>query len=378
MSTKVEMLINGTKFVFWQDISISRSIDTVSEARFSAPFDFEAEGFKENFAPFAYNPIIVSVDDKPIFTGTMVDVIPVISDTRNIQVTCYSTCGVLMDCTPPADKAPFEYNNLNLKEIAEKMAGYFNLTVEFRGEPGDKFTRVACDPDKKVFDFLTELSKQRGFVMSSNVDGALVFWKSEAGAPVAMLDEGVSPLMEVSPDFNPQEFYSDLTGLSPVEVGKPAVKKTVKPKKEKDKDKEKPKKIEPKKPAAKGPKPAKKYSKFSAHAETGVFRPLSFKIDDVGGVDVEAATNAKLARMLGNMAKYSIRVSTWFDSNGNLWAPNTKIKLKAPNAMIYDFYEFEIKSVEFTEDSTSETATLELSLPGSFSGEPPESFPWEL
>ncbi len=379
MSINVSMLINGTKFVFWKDISISRSIDTVSEARFSAPFDFEAEGFKENFAPFAYNPIIVSVDDKPLFTGTMVDVMPIVSDTRTIQVTCYATCGVLMDCTPPTDKAPFEYNNLNLKEIAEKMAGYFNQSVEFKGDPGAKFTRVACDPDKKVFDFLTELSKQRGFVMSSNVDGELVFWKSEAGQPVAMLDEGISPLLEVSPDFNPQEFYSDLTGLSPVEVGKPAVKKTVKPKKEKTKDKaEKTKKVEPAKPAAKAPKPAKKYSKFSAHADTTVFRPLTFKIDDVEGVDVETATKAKLARMLGNMAKYTIRVASWYDSKGVLWAPNTKLQLRSPNAMIYDFYEFEIKSVEFALDSTSEVATIELSLPGSFSGEPPEIFPWEL
>lgn len=378
MSIEVSMLIKGTQFVFWKDIRISRNIDTVSEASFNAPFDFEAEGFKENFAPFAYNPIIVSVNGKPLFTGTMVDVTPVVSDTRTIQVTCYSTCGVLMDCTPPEDKAPFEYNNLNLKEIAEKMAEYFKLTVEFQGDPGAKFARVACDPDKKVFDFLTELSKQRGFVMSSNVDGALLFWKSEDGQPVAMLDEGVSPLLEVSPDFNPQEFYSDLTGLAPVEVGKAAVKKTVKPKKEKDDPKLKKEKATPAKAVAKAPKPATKYSKFSARAETEVFRPLTFKIDDAEGADVETATKAKLARMLGNMAKYTIQVATWFDSSGDLWAPNTKIKLRAPNAMIYDFYEFEIKSVEFALDASSETATLELSLPGSFSGEPPEIFPWEL
>ena len=371
MYSEVQMLINGTRFVFWSEVKITQSIDTVSTASFNAPFDPDAPGFKENFSPFSYNPIIVSVGDTPIFTGSILDIMPTVEGQIAIQVSCYSTCGVLMDCTPPADKAPFEYNNLNLKEIAERMAGYFKLNVDFRGDPGAKFVRVACDPDKKVFDFLTELAKQRGFVISSNTSGDLLFWKSATGNPVAILEQGVSPLLSVTPDFNPQEFYSDLTGLSPVEVGKPAVKKTVKPKAE---DKEKQPKLE----KVKQPKPAKKYSKFSAKSDAEVFRPLSFKIDDVDGADVETATKAKLARMLGNMAKYTITVNTWRDANGELWVPNSKIRLKAPGAMVYDFFDLEIKSVEFSQDESSETATIELSLPGSFSGEPPEVFPWEL
>lgn len=78
------------------------------------------------------------------------------------------------------------------------------------------------------------------------------------------------------------------------------------------------------------------------------------------------------------MATFTATVSTWRDSNGELWKPNTKLKVRAPDAMIYDYYEFEIKSVDLSQDEIEETATLTLALPGSFNGEPPEEFPWEL
>lgn len=378
MSSIVEMYINGSKFVFWKNVRLTRNIDSVDSVTFSAPFEHDAPGFKENFRPFAFNPVLISVDGAPFFTGTMLIPRPnVTPEERTVEVTCYAKCGVLMDCTMPPESMPLEYNNLNLKEIAQAMTKPFNVDVDFRGDPGPKFGRVACEPDAKVFDFLTDLAKQRGFVMSNNESGDLVFWKSVSERPVAVLSQGESPLKDITPDFNPQEFYSDLTGLTPVEVGKPAAKKTVKVKTKKDPNGPKVPKV-PKAPKVKAPKPAKKYTKFSVEAETDVYRPYVFKINDVEGVDTETATKAALARMLGNMATYSVTVLGWKDSNGNYWAANTKIKVRAPDAMIYDYYEFEIKSADFSQDMDEDITVLTLALPGSFSGEPPEIFPWEL
>lgn len=372
MSNLVELYINDAKFVFWDNVSITRNVDTVDAASFSAPFDHTAPGFKDNFKPFAYNEVLICVNGAPLFTGTMLSADPnVTEDSRTIDVTCYAKCGVLQDCTMPPESMPLEYNNLNLREIAEAMAKPFGLLVDFRGDPGAKFGRVACEPDAKVFDFLTDLAKQRGYVISSNENGDLVFWKTVTSTAVAVLTQGESPLKSVSPDFRPQEFYSDLTGLAPVEVGKPAAKKTVKSKAKKG-----PK--APKQPKVKPPKPAKKYKKFSTEADTDAYRPYVFKVNDVDGVDVETATTATLSRMLGNMAVYTVEVATWRDSNGNLWSPNTTLRLRAPDAMIYDYYNFEVKSVEFGQSESEETATLVLALPGAFSGEPPEVFPWEL
>lgn len=376
--SKVSLLIYGTRFVFWEALEITLNIDTVAAIRLSAPFDHTAPGFKKNFAPFGYAPMVVLVDESPLFTGTMMDVTPVVEPERKaIQVNGYAKCGVLAECTSPASSMPLEFNNLNLRQIAEKMAEPFKVSVTFRGDAGAAFPRVACEPDKKILDFLTELAKQRGFVISSGVDGSLLFWKSAEGEPVARLEQGVSPMFRITPDFNPQEFYSEMTGLSEVKVGKPAAKTTVKPRKEKEDDKKKATPKAPKEKAKAGEAP-KNYSSFSVKEESNAFRPLVFKIEDAEGADVETATKAALGRMLGGMVTYTLDVPTWLDSKGDLWSPNTKIVVKAPDAMIYDFFEFEIKSVTLSTDSESQTATLSLTLPGAFSGEPPEIFPWEL
>lgn len=392
--SEVVLLIHGTRFVFWESLEITRDIDAVSSIRLSAPFEYEAPGFKENFKPFGFAPMILLVDGEPLFTGTMLDVSPVVEPgQKTIQVNAYAKCGVLGDCTMPAESMPLEFNKLNLQQIAQRMAEPFNVGVTFIGDPGAAFDRVACEPDKKILEFLTDLAKQRGFIISSAEDGSLLFWKSAQGLPVARLQQGESPLTDVTPTFRPQEFYSHMTGLSEVEVAKPATKTTVKSRKEKDDKKlvgdkehgglkyeaeEKPK-ATPKTPKNKSKtKAPASYKKFTVQEPSEAYRPLVFKIDDVEGADVETATKAAMGRMLGNMATYQIDVSTWKDPQGNLWAPNTKIMLKAPSAMVYDFYEFEIKSVSLTKDNESEVATLTLALPGAFNGEPPEVFPWEL
>lgn len=391
----VSMLIQGTRFHFWSDIKISLNIDAVATISFSAPFDHEAPGFKSKFKPFGYSPVSIDVDNQRLFTGTMMDVSPFISEDgkKEISVNAYAKCGVLQDCTAPPESMPLEFNKLNLLDIAKKMASYFGVGVVFNADPGPAFDRVACDPDKKVLDFLADLAKQRAFVIGSDENGNLLFSKTSIGGIIAKLEQGFSPLLNVTPDFNPQEYYSHITGLSPVEVAKPAAKSTAKVKKDEkagqggskatDKAgqaevKKETKKEEKSKKEKEKPKPTT-YKKFTAIDEAPIYRPLVFKIDDAeGATDVETATKAKMARMLGNMCTYSISVSTWFDASGDLWRPNTKIKIKAPDSMIYEFFEFDIKSVELSLDETKQTAILTLCLPGSFTGEPPEIFPWEL
>lgn len=380
MSEVIKLYVDGKEFKFWQDVTITRAIDSFDSFTFTAPFDYRAEGFKENFMPFTFKPVVIAIDDENTITGTLVHPKPKItSDAKLIEVAGYSKPGVLMDCTAPASAMPLEYNKMNLRDIAARLAGYFNISVDFRGDPGPVFDRVACDPSQKIFDFLTDLSKQRGFVISNNTSGDLVFWKAEQGSPVAVMMQGESPIIEVTPEFDPQKYFSEITGIETVEVGRSTGKATVKAKTKGSKDpnaKPAPKKKEKKKKV----KPPKKYSKFSLNnGDAGeVFRPLIYKVDDVEGASVQSATKAEMARMMGNVMSVSVEVSTWRDQNGNLWAPNTRVKLKAPDAFIFDYFIFDITQVDLNKSGDVFSATLKLSLPGAFSGEPPEIFPWEL
>lgn len=341
---EVALLIDGIRFRFWNSIRITRAIDNMDTVEFGAPFDSEAPGFRETFRPFSFKPVTITVGGDPLFTGTMVAVNPLVENSqKTIAVSGYSLPGVLNDCTPPASSFPLEFNNQGLREIATALVAPFGIGIDFQADQGAVFERVAIEPGKKVLNFLAELAKQRNLIVSSTSRGKLLFLQStDAGQPVARLQQGTAPVLSVTPFFSPQEYYSHITGMEPVLIGLAGSQFTVK-----------------------NPR------------LLGVTRPLTFKAPDTIGADVKAAVEAKAGRMFGNMASYSVRVATWRDPSGKLWEPNTTLKLLSPDAMVYSEYEFIIRSIEFERDRSTETATLNLVIPGSFSGKIPEVLPWD-
>jgi hypothetical protein len=189
---------------------------------------------------------------------------------------------------------------------------------------------------------LIELAKQRNFVLSSTEAGALLCWRSvTTGSPVARLEN--RPAGTVKASFSSQDYFSEMTGFCP---------RTRK----------------------------KKGSKFRERNPwlTNVLRPMAFKLQDTEPGDAPNAVRAKLGRMFANMAAVDVEdLPTWRDPKGNLFRPNTTIELHCPDMMIYEPYEFLIRHVKLKASADSQTASLNLVMPGAFSGESPESLPWD-
>lgn len=338
------VVLNNKRFRFWEFIRITRSIDSIDSVEFEAPFDPTDQDQQNAFKPFTYPPLEVTVGGDKLFTGVSMGPSPRSDDTNKIVfVGGYARAGVLQDCTIPASAFPLEYNDQNLEQIAQDITKHFGIRAVFDADPGSAFERVRCDYNRRALDFLMELAVQRGLVMGSDENGDLVFRKSVVGdTPIASLSEGVPPLVSVEAFFDHQQYYSHVTGIEPVVVGATGAQFT-----------------------AKNPR------------LRGVVRPHTFQVKDVLGGDVRPATEAKLGRMFGNMASYSVTVASWRDPSGALWAPNAVVSLRAPGAMVYSAYSFIVRSVIFEKDPDSELAVLDLVLPGAFSGGSPERLPWE-
>ena len=341
---EVSLSIDGQRFRFWDSVRITRSMDVVDAIEFGAPFQSDSAEFRETFRPFSFRDVTATVGGEQFFKGTMVSINPSVDSTRkSVQVGGYSTPGALSDCTPPASAYPLEFNGQGLQEIAQTLAQPFGVNVEFRADQGATFDRVAINPGEKVLSFLAKLAKQRNLIISSTQTGALLFWQSvKAGNPVARLSQGSAPLRSVRPMFNPQQYYSHITGLEPVVLGLEGQQFTVK----------------------------------NTRLD-GTVRPLTFKTPDAVEADVKQAVEAKMGHMFGNMATYAVEVPTWRDPSGKMWEPNTTLTLVAPDAMIYNEYEFEIRSVVYSKQPASTSAVLTLALPGAFSGNIPETLPWD-
>jgi prophage tail gpP-like protein len=343
--TEVALSVDGKTFRFWERIRITRTLDAMDSAEFTAPFESDAPGFRDTFRPLSFKSFEVTLGGAPLFTGTTVGVNPVLEPTiKSVSVTGYSKPGVLVDCTPPASSYPIEFNDVKLNEIVASLLYPFGLQHVFTADQGPIFERVACEPGRRVYAFLADLARQRGLVVSSTPEGELLFQKSiDGGQPVASLVQGEQPLISVSPSFNPQDLYSHITGIEPVIVGLKGSNYTV---------------VNP--------------------TLRGVVRPLTFTPPDTLDSDVKEAVDAKAGRMMANAATFVVVVATWRDPQGAVWTPNTTINLKAPDAMVYESYEFLIRSVQLDKDSTSETAKLSLVFIGAFSGVMPEVLPWDL
>lgn len=339
---EVALLIDGVRYRYWSEMSITRTIDSIDTLDIKAPFSADVPQFKETFQPFTYKDMTVNVGGDPLFTGVMVSVDPSITDTeKTVTVSAYAKCGVLADVNPSASSLPTEYNNQNLQAIATALGAPFGIAVELTAATGPAFERVALDPTRRILEFLTELAQQRGLIISSNSAGDLVFGKPTDAPPVARLKQGESPVTGITPNFDPQNYFSHITGLESAQAGKPGGQFTVK----------------------------------NPHVKNGV-RPFNFTVTDADGPDVETATKAKAGRMIGNMASYTVTVCTWRDSAGALWAPGSTVTLTAPDALVYTEYKFIIRTVTLSQDSDSRTAALELAMLGAFNGEIPESLPW--
>jgi prophage tail gpP-like protein/phage tail protein X len=341
---EVALSVGGERFRFWDSVTITLSMDALDAIEFSAPFEIDNAKFREIFRPLSFQDLSITVGGRLLFTGTMLTPKPATDpESRTVSVTGYSKPGVLNDCTMPASSFPLEFNGLGLKEIAATVCAPFGLSVTFAADQGAIFERVAIEPGAKVLQFLAGLARQRNLVISSTFAGGLLFQQSvNTGQPVARLEEGVSPLTSVTPQYKEQEYYSHVTGIQPATLGIGGSQFTV-----------------------------------SNSRLKGVIRPFTFAADDTLGADAKGAVEAKTGRMFASVVSYSISVAGWRDPQGDLWVPNRTIKLLAPGAMIYNEYEFVIRSVNLIKTSDSESATMVLVLPGSFEGKIPEAMPWD-
>jgi prophage tail gpP-like protein len=177
-SDDVALRIFGKQWHAWDELEVHLALDEHASVGFRAPFEVERKEFRETFRPFSFAPLDIAVGGSPVFTGTLFDVTPDLSATeRSVEVSAYSKAAVLDECDPPASILPVEANGLTLKQIAQRLAEPFGVGVMVDGPEGAPFKRVKtrqkkvntkAEADEKIGDFLAELARQRGFVVSSN------------------------------------------------------------------------------------------------------------------------------------------------------------------------------------------------------------------
>lgn len=336
--------IEGTELKGWQSMTFRRAIDSADAVTFTAPFDPKNKKHRDWFRPAMYREIVLRYGGKKVFTGTAHNPTPTNgANSTTVQVSAISKCGVWQDCTMPAG-TPLQFDGFTLKKIATALADPFGLTPQFPDGDGAPFDKATLEPEGNPLQFLAELAKQRGLVIGSDENGNPLFWKSvDLVKPVAEFLPDSQPAYQISPQFDDQKLFSEVTGLAKSKHGKTG----------------------------------SKYSEGNFHIQDAT-RPHTFSLNDTEPADVPAAVQTKIARQFGEAIGYSISSATILDQGlKNLYDRNTIVRVKEPKVMIYAPFDFLIRAVQFNVTAKDKTADIEIVLPTAFSGIIPEALPWD-
>ena len=338
----VTIFIAGNLFDKWTSITIEEAADNVSTFALAANFEPDDPVMRETFVPLKFDPITISIGREKRFDGVITNVAPQESDSRTVTVSGYSRAGVLQDCPiPPAGE--LEFFDQNIEQIAAAILPPYAITATFNDDPGKSFTPyVAATVTEKVWKFLSKLCAQRSLVMTSDVNGNLVFQSEASEGVFATLKTGEAPKVTASSVFDPQKVFSSVTAAGPVLIGNNAELVTI----------ENP-------------------------LLGDVFRPDVFEVRDGFGEELEIAAKSRAGRMYAGATTISVIVEGWRNSDGKLWEANRLISLEAPDINVYVPFEFLIRKVSRSKTNDGISTALDLIFPGSFSGELPESLPWD-
>lgn len=347
MSESIVLKIDGKQLEHWQNLQLTFDLDGFSTVGFQSPWEYERDGFRDLFAPFKYKEITVESNGELLFTGTLLDTLPSVDPTaRTIMLSGYSLPGVLQDVTPYAlSFNHLEFGGMKLKDITNQILKLFPITLApSLFDEGARFEVAKCEKDQRIFDFLMGLAKQRQLIISDNEKGELVYTQEAiAGVPVARFVEGEAPTVMITPSFNPQEYYSEVTGIGTAKIGGSG----------------------------------SKYTEENL-ALRGAPRPITFTVDDTEAGDLPTATKAYMGRMLANAASYTIQdIPGWRNLLGGIWKKGERVNIYSPHNFVFSEYTFTVRSVMLLATENALTASLSVTIPGSFLGQIPTTLPWD-
>ena len=342
----VSIVIDGKEFTGFTGYDINLSFDSFDTFSFTAPYDYSIAELASTIVPFAFKSCEVYYGGNLLFKGTLLTPDPELAaKSSEITLQGYPLCAVLNDCMLPPTKYPLPCNGINMKGIAEAAAACYSIPVNFDGDVGGDFTEVSIEPTEKILDFLSKLSKQRNLLFTNNENGQLVFFNAKAEKAFAAFSEGVLPLLSIKPKFGAQAFFSHITGFNKTDAEYPSLSYTYE-------------------------------NKYLINK--GILRHHTITVDDAETAsDLENAVRSYAGRMFADCVSFELECEGHANEHKEIFKKGMTVCVRAPGAMIASDTNFIARNVHLKRTKEGKTTSLTLVLPGSYTGELPEAFPWE-
>lgn len=344
--------------------SITLKLDSIASTfEFSSRFSAQNKEHQEMFKPLQYKSVeIFNSQDKLIFTGTILNHRFRSNSGRELVVISgYSKSGILEDVTIPVSSYPLESTNRSLKDIAERLCGLFGIKVlisdqaktisetavngkakkvrvksdfeSLKAKSNSVFGRTSASPTESIKDYLAKLAGQKNIILSHNEKGdVLLFQPDLLQKPKYFFTKGNS--LSMGMDVNGQGMHSDINivrqpsdeneGVSTTDVAKNTL--------------------------------------------IGKYRPTTKLLTSGEDTETKDAAKNELAAELKNITA-TVELQGLFDEI----YPGEIVNVHNHYIYNYAYNRWMVDSITMKFDEKSDTTTLNLVPPESFSGDNPRN-----
>jgi prophage tail gpP-like protein len=350
--TQIEVRLNGVRLPGVKTGRIGRQMNQIASGFiFEVPFDPYNRDQVDLLRPFTWHPAQLYIGGELYITALAAKWDYSESDAGTVaKIECRTMPGEMLECMGMRKSLVFK-KGMTLLDICREVAAPYGITcysssgsggVVTQTAVGDAFGRVEQDATQPDGEFLQDLARQKGFLITSLPDGNLLLCRANTeDKPSCSLIQGVYPLLSVASSFDGSKRYSKWIGLTE-EFGVSGVSVTLN--------------------------------------DTTVTRPrgFAFKASESEEGNIETATKWRMAKSFAESISIPVRVAGWRNANGELWAENMKLTLQAPGAFLFKETEYITESVELTKDENGgDVAEMHLVLPESYTlTMPKDPFPW--
>jgi prophage tail gpP-like protein len=350
--TQIEIRMNGTKLDGVEAGRIGRQINQIANGFiFSVPFDYKNNDLVDLLRPFTWNTCQLFIGGKLYITALAAKWDYGISDSGLVAIIeCRTMPGEMLECMGMRKSLVFK-SGMNLLDICREVAAPYGITcyssngsggVITQSKAGDDFGRVEQDATQSDADFLSDLAKQKGFLITSMADGNLLLCRANTeDKPVTALVEGKYPVLSATSSFDGSKRFSKWMGITE-EFGVSSISSVLQ---------------DPTVPRNRG---------------------FVFKASEAEEGNLKTATQWRMSKSIAESVSIPVSIAGWYNSEGELWAENVKVTGLFPRSFIFTESEFITESVELVKDNNGGDVTfMRLVVPESYTTTMPKApFPW--
>jgi len=223
------LTVGNTDFKDFSKFQINLNFDTLGST-FSfdvSPYNYENPDHKKLFELLTYQKCKIKYNNQLILTGELQNV----KRKQNANECTANVSGaskpiVMSQCSLPVD-FDFQSANLTLRQIANKLAKPFGVTVKFspvaekQGLPDKEYQSDAIDPTQKPADYLASLATQAGMIERHDEEGRLLFTKPDPNDKILSRYEiGQMPILEMEVVAVGTNMHSKISAVGQTSISK--------------------------------------------------------------------------------------------------------------------------------------------------------------